>query len=539
MMLRPKRRFLWVIAGGTLVLTAAKQADDLFEISKNLEIFHAAYKEVNAHYVDELKPGEMMKKGLDAMLSGLDPYTVFYSEAQAEEALIDREGEYSGVGCQVEIRNGYPVVTEIYGGFAFAKADVRPGDIIRQINGRDLKGLSRDAVGNLLRGGAGTSLNLRIDRMGKTIDKQITREEIRVKNVPYFGMIDGRTGYIKLNQFGENCAAEVRNALLELKKNPGMQSLVLDLRWNGGGLLNEAVEIVNLFVPRDQLVVSTKGRAGGLNRDFRTVNAPVDLTIPVAVLVNHRSASASEIVSGTLQDLDRAVVVGRNSFGKGLVQNTFPLPYRTQVKVTTAKYYTPSGRCIQLLDYSKRNSDGSAGSIADSQRRAFRTRGGRTVYDGGGVKPDLVVDDTWNKGLYKLLNDRRLIFEFANRYRNTHDSIPPAGRFGIGESDFSSFMNLAADSLSNWWADQQRKQSKQALGDEDLGMVDIERIWGDFNRRIREEQKGIVYQLEAEIARRYYFENAAYEKGLNEDPDVRKATELLLDPVRYNRILGR
>jgi len=539
MMLRPKRRFLWVIAGGTLVLTAAKQADDLFEISKNLEIFHAAYKEVNAHYVDDLKPGEMMKKGLDAMLSGLDPYTVFYSEAQAEEALIDREGEYSGVGCQVEVRNGYPVVTEIYGGFAFAKADVRPGDIIRQINGRDLKGLSRDAVGNLLRGGAGTSLNLRIDRMGKSIDKQITREEIRVKNVPYFGMIDGRTGYIKLNQFGENCAAEVRNALLELKKNPGMQSLVLDLRWNGGGLLQEAVEIVNLFVPRDQLVVSTKGRAGGLNRDFRTANAPLDLQLPVAVLVNHRSASASEIVSGTLQDLDRAVVVGRNSFGKGLVQNTFPLPYRTQLKVTTAKYYTPSGRCIQLLDYSKRNSDGSAGSIPDSQRRAFRTRNGRTVLDGGGVKPDLVVDDTWNKGIYKLLNDRRIFFEYANRYRNTYDSIPPAGRFRLTEAELNAFNEMAADSLSAWWSEQLRKQSKQALGDEALPLADGARVRSDFMRRLREEQKGLQYQLEAEIARRYYFENAGYEKGLNEDPDVRQALGLLQDPARYNRILGR
>jgi len=500
MMLRPKRRFLWVIAGGTLVLTAAKQADDLFEISKNLEIFHAAYKEVNAHYVDDLKPGEMMKKGLDAMLSGLDPYTVFYSEAQAEEALIDREGEYSGVGCQVEVRNGYPVVTEIYGGFAFAKADVRPGDIIRQINGRDLKGLSRDAVGNLLRGGAGTSLNLRIDRMGKSIDKQITREEIRVKNVPYFGMIDGRTGYIKLNQFGENCAAEVRNALLELKKNPGMQSLVLDLRWNGGGLLQEAVEIVNLFVPRDQLVVSTKGRAGGLNRDFRTANAPLDLQ---------------------------------------LVQNTFPLPYRTQLKVTTAKYYTPSGRCIQLLDYSKRNSDGSAGSIPDSQRRAFRTRNGRTVLDGGGVKPDLVVDDTWNKGIYKLLNDRRIFFEYANRYRNTYDSIPPAGRFRLTEAELNAFNEMAADSLSAWWSEQLRKQSKQALGDEALPLADGARVRSDFMRRLREEQKGLQYQLEAEIARRYYFENAGYEKGLNEDPDVRQALGLLQDPARYNRILGR
>jgi len=541
MLFRSKRRIFYVGAGLFLLLGAAKTADDFFEISKNLEIFNAAYREANAHYVDELKPGDMMKKGIDAMLNTLDPYTNFFTEAQAEEALMDREGEYSGVGCQVEIRAQYPVITEVFGNTPFAAADIRPGDIIRRINGRDVKGRSREEIGSLLRGGAGTSLSLSLDRQGATLEKSITRREIRLKNVPYYGMIDASTGYIKLDQFGENCATEVRNALLELKRNAGIEALVLDLRGNGGGLLQEAVDIVNLFVPREQLVVSTKGRAGGLNREFRTANPPVDLNIRIAVLLNHRSASASEVVSGTLQDLDRGIVVGRNSYGKGLVQNTFPLPYRTQLKVTTARYYTPSGRCIQLLDYSKRNPDGSAGSIADSLRNAFQTKNGRTVYDGGGVRPDAVVEDPWNKGIYRLLNERQLVFQFANRWRNAHDSPPSPAAFTLPDDAWNRFVEEAVFDLEVHHRERMLKQSRSLTDDAVLD----ERLLPDtkeasrraFSEKLNTERKGIQYRLELEIARRFFYDRAEYEKGLRQDPDVLKASSLLGDKPSYEKLL--
>ncbi len=541
MKLIPKRRLLWLGAGSFLLLGAAKTADDFFEISKNLEIFNAAYREANAHYVDELKPGDMMKKGIDAMLNTLDPYTNFFTEAQAEEALMDREGEYSGVGCQVEIRAQYPVITEVFGNTPFAAADIRPGDIIRRINGRDVKGRSREEIGSLLRGGAGTSLSLSLDRQGGTLEKSITRREIRLKNVPYYGMINPSTGYIKLNQFGENCATEVRNALLELKRNAGIEALVLDLRGNGGGLLQEAVDIVNLFVPRDQLVVSTKGRAGGLNREFRTANPPVDLNIRIAVLLNHRSASASEVVSGTLQDLDRGIVVGRNSYGKGLVQNTFPLPYRTQIKVTTARYYTPSGRCIQLLDYSKRNPDGSAGSIADSLRNAFQTKNGRTVYDGGGVRPDAVVEDLWNKGIYRLLQERSLLFHFANRWRNAHDSPPGPAAFTLPDNEWSRFVDESAADLATYHRERMNKQS-QALTDDaaldaQLLPESSEAARRAFSDKLNAERKGIQYRLELEITRRFFYDRAEYEKGLRQDPDLLKASALLGDKTTYEKLL--
>jgi len=422
-------------------VTAFKMADDRFEVSKNIEIFTAVYKEVNLNYVDETKSGELMRKSIDAMLGSLDPYTVFYSEAQAEEAFTQRTGEYGGMGVSVTPIGEYLVITDVFEGFAGEKAGIKIGDKILAINGKNLKGKTLDELSPMAKGAAGTELILTISRPGSdsTLNKVIKREEIKLKNVPYYGKVNETVGYIYLSNFMQDAAKEVQTALTELKKE-GCTGIILDLRGNPGGYLLESVKIVNLFVPQGELVVYTKGRTEKDIQEYKTPNRPIDLNIPLVVLINGRSASASEIVSGTLQDLDRAVVMGSNSFGKGLVQTTRQLPYRSQMKITTAKYYTPSGRCIQALDYSNRNLDGSVGKVADSLRQAFTTKKGRTVYDGGGVKPDKDIDVMTNDQIIQSLQQQYLIFDFAVNFVNTHPKKQITERFNITDDDFNNFL---------------------------------------------------------------------------------------------------
>jgi len=523
--------------------TGYKTYDNLFEYSKNLEIFATAYKNVGTHFVDDVNPGTLMRKGLDAMLAGLDPYTNFYSESQTEETMIERQGEYGGVGCRIFIRNRYPVVSEIFRGYAFANADIRCGDIIKFVSGQDMAGKSTTDVGAFLRGAPNTAVTLIIDRNGQPLEKKITRVSVRTKNVPWSGMISDQTGYIKLDEFGQNCAQEIESALLNLQKNPAMNKLMLDLRGNGGGLLGEAVDIVGLFVGENKLVVNMKGRSGESNRKWMTRKPAVAADLPLVVLVDAQSASASEVVSGSLQDMDRAVIIGQNSFGKGLVQNFFPLPYRTQMKITTAKYYTPSGRCIQLLDYSKRNPDGSAGSIPDSLRKAFKTAAGRTVYDGGGIRPDVVVDPFSGEPLIKYLLEERFVFDFANDFRNNNATLPNDARF-ITPAQFETFGKQCAAKLKGQLRKKMEDALQNSVKDEELvkmimnGVSDakLEKAVLDHINHCGET---LMYRMESEIIARYPDAEREYKHMFMGDPDLAAALKTLNNPDTYNRILRK
>jgi carboxyl-terminal processing protease len=545
MELRLKINKAWLIAILAFFLTTGFRIyDELFEYSKNLEIFSSAYKEVGKNFVDEIKPGDMMRKGLDAMLATLDPYTVFYSESQTEEALLDRQGEYSGVGCRVFIRDNFPVVSEVFAGYAFSKSDIRPGDVLYKISGQSMKGKTIGDVSVFLRGAPETAIDVEIKREGVAITKSVTRVQVVNKNVPYFGLINEQTAYVKLEQFGQKAASEIQDAFQSLCKDPKVKYCVLDLRDNGGGLLNEAVNIVSLFTGPGQLVVKMKGRTPESIKDWTTSGLGPFVSYPLVVLVNSHSASASEVVSGSLQDLDRAVIVGRNSFGKGLVQNYFTLPYRTQMKITTAKYYTPSGRCIQLLDYRSRNADGSAGKMPDSLRTAFKTRNGRTVFDGGGIKPDVEVDEFSGQPLLKLMMDERLLFDFANHYRNTHEKIADARSFKLSAEEIQGFKTEINKTLTKIIFDKVKSNLIKGIPDSLLVqqiMVDsklAEKLTREIESKINSFEAPLQYRLTQEILKRYYFDDALYETSFSGDPDIFSALGILQNDTRYRKILN-
>jgi carboxyl-terminal processing protease len=441
-MLAKKFRWYMLLIVAVIGLFSFKVGDNYFEIAKNLELYASVLREINTYYVDGIDAGKLNKKAIDEMLKTLDPYTNFISEAEAEDFRYQMTGQYGGVGSQIGMKDDYIVITDPYEGYPAYKADLRAGDLIINVDGKDIKGKSTSDVSKLLKGQAGTAIKLVIKRNGQEIPKTITREEIKVKNVPYFGLINPETGYIKLTGFTQEAGKEVRDALVALKKQ-GIKQVILDLRGNPGGLLNEAVNIVNVFVPQGQQVVFTKGKVSEWDKSYETTMGATDPVIPVAVLVSRGSASASEIVSGTIQDLDRGIVIGQRSFGKGLVQSTRPLTYNTQIKITTAKYYTPSGRCIQALDYSHRNEDGSVGSVPDSLKKEFKTKNGRKVYDGGGIDPDIKVELKPYAQITQSLLAKQVIFDFATEYRNSHDSIAQPKTFMLTQADFEAFKKLA------------------------------------------------------------------------------------------------
>lgn len=530
------------------IVAAFKQSDGLFEISKNIEIYSAVYKEINTHYVDELKPGDLMKDGIAAMLLSLDPYTNFYTEAQAEDAMMERGGEYGGIGCRSVVRNKMHLVTDVFEGGPSEKAGMRVGDYIVEVNGKSYFGRTNDELAESLKGSTKGTIIMKIKRGNGFETLTINRAEIQLKNISFTGMINSNTGMVKLDQFMENCSQELKTAILELKAKPGFKNLILDLRDNPGGLLHESVNIVNLFIDKDQLVVSTKGRDGTMNRDFKTLENPLFKDMPLIVLVNNHSASASEIVSGTLQDLDRAVVIGRNSYGKGLVQNTYPLPYRHGIKITTAKYYTPSGRCIQLLDYSKRNEDGSAGKVADSMRKSFKTRNGRMVLDGGGIRPDIETGATGKSSYTEKLENRYVVFDFATEFRNKHTNISSAREFKIDENLYSEFIAFALANSSQFktetesYFDLISKSAKdenysEALSVE-LNAIEI-KLKEEKKKDLLKFRKEIEHLLVKEIVRRYYNQSATIEATFNSDPDILNSLKLFENISEINRILGK
>ena len=525
--------------------------DNYFEISKNLDIFGKLYREINVNYVDDVDPSKFMKNGIDAMLKGLDPYTQYISASEIEDYRFMSTGQYGGIGAMVGRRENRIVITEPYKGYPAEKAGLRAGDVVLKIDDEDLtkKDLNSLDVRNLLRGQPNTVVKLMIERMGveQPFEVPVSREEIKIDNVPYYGMIDKEIGYISLTGFTKDAANEVKNALEKLKtENPGMKGLVLDLRDNPGGLLFEAVDISNIFVAKDENIVETKGRIEGSINQYRARNLPVDTTISLAVLVNRRSASASEIVSGVMQDLDRGVIVGTRSFGKGLVQTTRPLSYNTQLKITTAKYYTPSGRCIQAIDYHNRNDDGSVGKIPDSLKKEFKTQNGRKVYDGGGVEPDVQAEQEELHTITKELEAQNMLFDYATQYRTKHETIVPAREFKITDEIYSDFVNYAKDKKFVFETKTEKKLNELVTLLKDEHYYDeLKGVVSTMESRINTEKSEdynafrseISMLLKNHIISRYYYKIGQIESSFDSDIQVKEAIKVLKDQTRYNSIL--
>lgn len=549
-LLKKIRWYYVVIAIGILGLFSFKTAStNYFEISKNLDIFATLFREVNTYYVDDVDAGKLIKKAIDEMLESLDPYTNYISEAEAEDFRFQMTGQYGGIGSMVGTKNNQVVVTDPYEGYPAQKADLRAGDIILEIEGKSTQNKTTSDISKMLKGQPGTQVKLLIQREGEgTLTKTITREEIQLKNVPYVGMVNENTGYIRLASFTQNAGKEVRDAMVELKKNPNLKSVILDVRGNPGGLLHESINIVNVFVPQGVEVVSTKGKVKEWDKSYKSLNQPVDTEMPMVVLTNRGSASASEIVSGSIQDLDRGVVIGQKTYGKGLVQSTRPLTYNAQLKVTTAKYYTPSGRCIQALDYSHRNADGSVGSVPDSLKKEFKTKSGRKVFDGGGVDPDVATKQAEYSKITESLIVNQLIFDYATKYRNKHSTVAPAKVFKLTDADFADFKNFLSDKKYDY-----QTASEKALEDfkkkaEDEKYFEAvqaqyqqlkQNLTRDKQADLDKNKSEIMELLESEIAKRYYFQKAQYEMAAKHDEDVKEAIKLLNDLPRYNAILGK
>ena len=534
---------------GIVSFTSYAFVDNYFEVSKNLDIFATLYREVNMYYVDETKPGELIQKGIDAMLESLDPYTNYIPESDIEDYRYMTTGQYGGVGSLIRKRGEYVVITDPYENYPAFKAGLRAGDVILEVDGKSVKGKETDEISKMLKGQPGTTLKLLIKREGdkENIEKTVTREEIKISSVPYHGMLNNEIGYIRLTGFTENAGQDVKKALVELKEKNNIKVFVFDLRGNPGGLLNESVNISNLFVDRGQEIVSTKGKVKEWEKSYKALNAAVDVQIPIVVLVNSGSASASEIVSGSLQDLDRAVILGQRTFGKGLVQTTRNLTYNSKLKVTTAKYYIPSGRCIQALDYTNRNDDGSVGKVPDSLITKFKTKAGRIVYDGGGVKPDVTTEVKRYSKIVISLDNKMLIFDYATKYRLEHAAIAPAKKFTLSEKEYNDFTEWLGDKEYDYTtqSEQLMKDLKETASKEKY----YENITSEYEalkaKMMHNKKEDLVTfkdeikeMLELEIASRYYYQNGRTENSFRIDNEVSKAVELLKDSNKYNSILA-
>lgn len=518
-----------------------------FRIAKNLDIFYSLFRELNTFYVDEINPDKVIKAGMDNMLKTLDPYTVYYPESEVDEFTIMTTGKYGGIGSLVRNSGDYVVISEVYKGFPADKAGIKAGDLLKKVDGISLKGFPTDKVSEKLKGNPGTEIILTIERNGKEIDYNLNREKIVIPPVPYFGMIDSKTGYIMFTNFTQNCIDDVKNALTSLKdKNP--RQIILDLRGNPGGLLSEAVEIVNLFVGPGNEVVSTKGKVKQFDEDYKTVKSAVDEKIPLAVIINRSSASASEIVAGAIQDLDRGIIVGQRSYGKGLVQITRPLSYNTQLKVTTAKYYIPSGRCIQARDFSHPNEDGSVGIIPDSLISEFKTRNGRIVKDGGGIAPDIEIMPETLSQIATELYLRNYIFDFATSYYWAHPEIKSPDQFSFTNKDYSDFQTyLVNRDFSYKTVTEQSlneliinaKKEKYYEIHKDLLIALEKDIAHSLDQDLTLFKNEITDLLEDEILRRYFYEDGAIAWRIQKDEQVRKAIEVLNNAEEYESVLKR
>jgi carboxyl-terminal processing protease len=538
------KKYIYILLFSGLGLAAFK-ADDYFEVSKNLDIFAEVYREVNTTYVDDVKPGELVRAAINGMLKSLDPYTNFYSEAQAEDYRYQVTGTYAGIGSSIRTIDEYVYIESPIDNFPAHKAGLLPGDKILEVDGEDMKGKTSREVTDYLKGKAGTSFKIKVERIGQgALEKSITRENIKMKNVPYSGIIEDNIGYVKLTGFTPSAGKEVKDAVVDLKSK-GATKIVLDLRNNGGGLLHEAINIVNVFVPRGETIVITKGKFEEDNKTYKTLNAPVDTEIPLVVLINGNSASASEIVSGSLQDLDRAVLVGQNSFGKGLVQTTKRLTYNTSMKITTAKYYIPSGRLIQRLDYGNKV-NGKAIAVADSTKKEFKTRSGRNVVDGEGIQPDVKIENAKLSKMAQSLLRNNLIFKYANQYRSENPTIAKSLDFDVSDEVYTQFTSFLDDKDYTYTTSTEKDLEKlinQAKDDKYYSLLKDEldklKVALESTKKsdLSNHKDEIKEILEYEIVKRYYFEKGKVEVAFDDDLEWSKTKEIFADATKYNSLL--
>ncbi len=535
---------LLIFAGINAGFLLTQESRD-FRIAKNLDIFFSLFRELNAFYVDEIDPEKIIRSGIDNMLKTLDPYTVYYPESEADEFSFMTTGKYGGIGSLVRGGGEYVVISEVYKGFPADLVGIRAGDLLKKVDGVPLKGLSTNDVSEKLKGNPGTEITVTVERNGTESDFRMKRERIRIPPVPYFGMIDDKTGYIRFTNFTQDCVEEVKNALVTLKTN-NPQQIILDVRGNPGGLLTEAVGIVNLFVGPGNEVVSTKGKVKQYDEDFKTTKAAIDEKIPLAVMINRGSASAAEIVAGAIQDLDRGIVVGQRSYGKGLVQITRSLSYNTQLKVTTAKYYIPSGRCIQALDFSHPNEDGSVGIIPDSLISEFKTKNGRTVKNGGGITPDVEIVPEQLSQVATELYLRNYIFDYATKYYWSHPEISTIAGFIFSDADYADFRNFIVSrkfdyrtfteaSLAQLIANA-KKEKYYDLNKELFAELEKD-IAHNLDHDLAMFRDEITDLLEEEIVSRYFYEEGAIARGIKSDKQVIKALETLENKEKYASIL--
>ena len=528
--------------------TLKAQTSSDFEISKNLEILTSLYKELNTQYVDGANPSDLMKTGIDAMLEKLDPYTVFIPESEIEDYRFMTTGEYGGIGSLIHKQGDYIIISEPYEKSPAQKSGLKAGDKILKINEKSASGKSVEDVSSILKGQPGTNFKVVVEREGQPnpLTFDILREKITIDPVPFYGMVDAGTGYIKLNSFTQTASADVKKALLDLKSKNTLSGLILDLRDNGGGLLTEAVNIVNLFVKKNELVVTTKGKQKDKNRSYQTSMDPIEATLPLVVLVNGMSASASEIVAGALQDLDRAVIVGRRTYGKGLVQNVFPLSYNTQVKITVAKYYIPSGRCIQEIDYAHKNTSGNADNIPDSLITAYKTLHGRTVYDGKGIAPDIATDTSKLSTVSYNLITKYIIFDYATHYAATHPTIEPASSFKISDAEYNDFLAFTEKKGFEFGtiAEKELETVKKAAQYENCWdeiklqhELMLKTIAEHKKKDLMENKTEICDILQQEIASRYYYQKGRIESTLSDDIWLKSALDVLNATTVYSSIL--
>lgn len=513
-----------------------------FEITKNIEIFANLYKELNTYYVDDLDPGMLMRTGIDAMVGSLDPYTNYISESDIEGYRYLTEGRYNGIGAISKKIDDYVTLTSLYEGQPADKAGLKVGDQIVAVDGNDATGKDPDQINEILRGFPGTEVQLRIRRPGRAdeFDVKLVRDEVNVDNVPYYGMVGEGIGYVALTTFTREAGSHVADAIRKLKEqDPNLKGVVFDLRDNGGGLLNEAVNICNIFIPKGELVVTTKGKVKEWDRGFNTTGNPLDETLPLVILVNQFSASASEIVCGTIQDYDRGVLIGQRTYGKGLVQNTRDVGYNARVKMTTAKYYIPSGRCIQSVEYN----NGEPVHIPDSRRTPFKTRNGRIVLDGGGVKPDILLDKATDDAIVKALVNQDLIFRYVTQYCLNHPTPEKVEDFHF--TDFDGFVNFLETQNFNFQTESERLLTdlKQKAEEEGYSLGSTleslrSSIQTEKKAAIRKYKDEIVDLIEKEIAGRFFYEKGKVKMGLRNDKEIDEAIQVLNDPARYKKILS-
>ena len=526
----------------------AADKDRYFEIAKNMELFTQLYKELNTYYVDDIDPNKLMTDGINKMLDGLDPFTNYITGADLDEYQLQTTGKYGGIGARISKIGDYVFITDPYEGFPAQKAGLEAGDAILEIDGKVATKYNSDEVSQLLKGEPGTKITVKVRKAISNQEKTIVfnREEIKISNVPYFGMVNNNVGYIKLDMFADDASVEVQNALKELKKNPNLKSVILDLRGNGGGLLNEAINICNTFVDKGTNIVNTKGKIAESNMNYTTTGKPIDTEIPLAILTDGGSASASEIVSGSMQDLDRGIVIGQNTYGKGLVQIIKPVAYKSKLKVTVSKYYIPSGRCIQRIDYSHRSANGVASALADSLRQTFKTKNGRIVKDGAGIEPDIKTVDEKIAPITIALYNNNHVFDFANKYKYNHKELRDGAKFTMNDEEYTAFTDFIKGKEYEYTTATENELAalKKSTKDDELS-EDVNKAITDLETKIKHDKSKDIIKykpeikrlLEQEIASRYLFEKGRIANSLKNDNDVLKAIEVLSDATKYKGTL--